>query len=121
MSVSMYWLVVVMLTCPSHDLMTLSSTPDWSKMHGSRVAHGVRTDAFCREGRLVRGRSRNVSFEDRDDTEAGEPPVVSIQEEGRIRLVSIVALLEISPKCVHGRLPERTRPFLAPFAQNAPW
>ena len=27
MSISMYWLVVVMLTCPSHDLMTLSSTP----------------------------------------------------------------------------------------------
>ena len=27
-SISMYWLVVLMLTCPSQDLMTLSSTPD---------------------------------------------------------------------------------------------
>src|SRR6516225_974008 len=31
MSISMYWLVVVMLTCPSQDLITLSSTPDWSR------------------------------------------------------------------------------------------
>jgi hypothetical protein len=31
MSISMYSLVVVMLTCPSQDLITLSSTPDWSR------------------------------------------------------------------------------------------
>src|SRR5712692_4593258 len=30
MSISMYSLVVVMLTCPSQDLITLSSAPDWS-------------------------------------------------------------------------------------------
>ena len=47
-------------------------------------------------------RGRDVSFKDRDDAEAGEPSAVRIQEEGRIRLVSIVALLEISPKCIHG-------------------
>ena len=32
-SISMYWLVVVMLTCPSHDLMTLSSTPVLKQVH----------------------------------------------------------------------------------------
>ena len=78
------------------------------------VSHSVRTDALCREGRLVGGRGRDVSFKDRDDAEAGEPSAVRIQEEGRIRLVSIVALLEISPKCIHGLRPEGTRPVLSP-------
>jgi hypothetical protein len=32
MSISMYWLVVEMLTCRSQDLMTLSSTPAWSRL-----------------------------------------------------------------------------------------
>src|SRR5713101_2798782 len=31
MSISMYSLVVVILTCPSQDLITLSSAPDWSR------------------------------------------------------------------------------------------
>src|SRR5258708_18581478 len=31
MSISMYSLVVVMLTCPGQDLITLSSAPDWSR------------------------------------------------------------------------------------------
>ena len=31
MSISTYWLVVVTLTWPSQDLMTLSSTPDWRR------------------------------------------------------------------------------------------
>src|SRR5258708_16082646 len=31
MSISMYSLVVVMLTCPSQDLITLSSAPDWGR------------------------------------------------------------------------------------------
>jgi hypothetical protein len=31
MSISMYSLVVAMLTCPSQDLITLSSAPDWSR------------------------------------------------------------------------------------------
>src|SRR5258708_34037725 len=31
MSISMYSLVVVMLTCPSQDLITLSSAPDWRR------------------------------------------------------------------------------------------
>ena len=63
---------------------------------------------------MVGGRGRDVSFKDRDDAEAGEPSAVRIQEEGRIRLVSIVALLEISPKCIHGLRPEGTRPVLSP-------
>ena len=31
MSISMYSLVVVMLTCPGQDLITLSPAPDWSR------------------------------------------------------------------------------------------
>jgi len=68
---------------------------------------------------LLRGRNRDVPFEDRDHTEAGYPRVVRVQEEGRIRLAPVVALLEIRPKCIHGLLPERTRAFLPPFAEDA--
>jgi hypothetical protein len=89
------------------------------QVHGSRVSHGVRADALGRQGRLLRGRSDDVPFEDRDQAEARDPLLVRIQEEWRIRLVPIVALLEIRPKFIHGLLPEWTRTFLPPFAENA--
>jgi hypothetical protein len=60
-----------------------------------------------------------VPFEDLDDTEAGDTIAVRIQEEGRVRLVSVGALLEIGPKCIDGLLPERTRTFLPAFAEKA--
>ncbi len=38
MSISMYWLVVVMLTCPSQDLMTLILHTRLKQMHCRRMA-----------------------------------------------------------------------------------
>jgi hypothetical protein len=83
------------------------------------VSQGVRADALGREERLLRCRSDDVSFEDRDHAEARDPLAVRIQEEWRIRLVPVITLLEIHPKCIHGLLPEWARTFLPPFAENA--
>ena len=54
MSISMYSLVVVMLTCPSQDLITLSSTPDWSRCRAVvwRRVCGL-TGLAARDGRVV--------------------------------------------------------------------
>ena len=38
MSISMYWLVVVILTCPSHDLMNVELDTRLEQMHGSRMS-----------------------------------------------------------------------------------
>src|SRR5258708_38667450 len=54
MSISMYSLVVVMLTCPSQDLITLSSAPDWSRCRAVvwRRVCGL-TDLAARDARGV--------------------------------------------------------------------
>ncbi len=88
------------------------------QMHGGRVAKSVGADALGGEGRLVHGRCRDIAFEDRHHAEARDALAVSVQEEGSIYQIPIVALVEILSKCVRCLRPKRTDTLLATFPKD---
>src|SRR5258707_8674237 len=105
-----------MLTCPSQDLITLGSTPDWKLVQGGRVAEGVRADGLGGERRQGAGRHRYVAFEDRPGAEAGDALAVGVEEQWRVWLGAVCPLMEVGTERVRGLLPQRADAVFASFA-----
>src|SRR6266446_4883465 len=118
MSISMYWLVVVILTCPSQDFDDVEFDSGLKQVHGRRVPEGMGADWLGGEGWLAGGCHCEVALEDGSHAEAGDPLAVGVEEQRGIRLVLVIALAEVGAERVGGLRPEWTDPLLASFAED---
>ena len=85
------------------------------------MTYRVWAHALGGKGRLLTGSRLDVALHDDHHAEAAEAPAVGVEEERRVWLVSVIALLEVLPKCVDRLRPEGARSLLASLADDASW